>query len=413
VKGTKAGARRRPSLFPPERSKHLSGPAASIGARPCRLVHAFGPRPSSASPWRPWLPAGPLAASPAATRLLSPRPPRAALRGGPGRRPTARGRAAYLTAGASRDEYALRRDDRTIARVRLVATPGGRELARKLAEDQLDAAFGGFPALAQQIDQARRAHRGTDHDRRFRARGPPGPARRRLGGVRHRARSAGRPLRIGYRADASVQKLVLEQALARSAIPVGTEIDDSRARVILVNLLRRREPPSGAPKRGHRRLSSASSPTWPWQRSKARPPCHRPAGHPLRAQRCVAAQAATAAIPAARWPRARDFGPPTRGRRSVGGHGIRRRALHRPAPERPPNGSPAGWALPRRGAPVAPDHPLPDRVRRGVEPRGPALGRGHGEDRDPQGEVATALREGPPDRRALRPGSLRPGPGEK
>ncbi|MBI5015638.1 MAG: ABC transporter substrate-binding protein [Deltaproteobacteria bacterium] len=143
----------------------------------------------------------------------------------------------YLVPGSSRSEYALRRGDRVVATVQLVPCAGGRELPRRLAEDLLDMAFGGFPAFVQQID------RGAPL--RIVAPTMTGGAGLVVGsslGVHDwkefvaRVRKDRRPLRIGYRADGAVQRLLLEQALAGEDLSVGARIDDAGSQVALVNL---------------------------------------------------------------------------------------------------------------------------------------------------------------------------------
>lgn len=143
----------------------------------------------------------------------------------------------YLRALKAREEYDLVWKGRAVARVKVARAPGGKELIRRLAEDQTDAAFGGFPALVAQIDSGAPLRvlapvmtGGSGLVVR-----PDFPARSWDEFVRE-ARRAARPVRIGYRADGAVQKLLFERALAEARLPVGSELDDPKARVVLVNL---------------------------------------------------------------------------------------------------------------------------------------------------------------------------------
>lgn len=143
----------------------------------------------------------------------------------------------WLKEVVPRREYLLIDRGHETARVHLTMAPGGDELVRMLSQDQADIALGGFPSMVQAVDLGEplrvaaplmiggtglvvgKGVEATDWE-----------------GFVTAARRAGEPLRIGYRAQGSVQALALERALRIAGIPVARENSDGRAKVVLVDL---------------------------------------------------------------------------------------------------------------------------------------------------------------------------------
>lgn len=144
----------------------------------------------------------------------------------------------YLRETSFREHYQLISHDRILAEVEIFRSKaGGKEIIRRLTEDQFDFTFGGVPPILHFIDQ-----------------GAPirilAPSNAEGAGlvvanalpvstwndfvILARSRSA--PLRIGYKIDMSVQNLIFEQALREEGLSFSRDIEDSTAMIIMVNL---------------------------------------------------------------------------------------------------------------------------------------------------------------------------------
>lgn len=143
----------------------------------------------------------------------------------------------YLREVVDRAEYELVAQGLVVARVRVGSSTGGQELVRRLAEDQFDVAFGGFPALVEAID------RGAP----LRIIAPvmaggaalvvrPGLPVESWGDFVAIARTGEVPLRIGYTVAVSVQGLVFEEALRAEGVRYADQLEASDAQVALLNL---------------------------------------------------------------------------------------------------------------------------------------------------------------------------------
>jgi len=143
----------------------------------------------------------------------------------------------YLREIAFRKDYELISGERAIARVLIDSSTGGRELIRKLSEDQFDISFGGVPAMLEFIDEGRPIHilapimaegAGLIVEKSL----PVSTWPEFLDYVRRREK----PLRIGYKIATSVQNLIFEQALMASAISFSSSPNDDSVRINLINL---------------------------------------------------------------------------------------------------------------------------------------------------------------------------------
>lgn len=143
----------------------------------------------------------------------------------------------YLKETVFRKEYILISGDRPLAQVFIDSSTGGKELIRKLSEEYFDISFGGFPAMLHFIDQ--------DNPVKILA-----PVMTEGAGLVVRSdlpvnnwaefveyvQKLERPLRIGYKIAISVQNLIFEHALRESQIPYSKNIDDSQAKIVVLNL---------------------------------------------------------------------------------------------------------------------------------------------------------------------------------
>jgi len=143
----------------------------------------------------------------------------------------------YLEEVEPKVEYLLIQGDTRLARVVIDSSTGGDELIRRLAEDQLDLALGGFPALLTQID----------HGSPLRIVAPlmtggNGLVLRRdlpaadWPGFLTFVRQATGPVKIGYKTAGSVQDLLFEEILTRAGITHSRDLGDTQAQVVMVNL---------------------------------------------------------------------------------------------------------------------------------------------------------------------------------
>ncbi len=143
----------------------------------------------------------------------------------------------YLREIAYRKDYELVVEERPVARLLIESSTGGRELIRKLSEEQFDISFGGVPAMLELIDRGRPIRilapimaegAGLIVDKDL----PIATWSEFLDYVRR----SERPLRIGYKIATSVQNLIFEQALIDSGIRFASDPDDVSAEIMLVNL---------------------------------------------------------------------------------------------------------------------------------------------------------------------------------
>ncbi len=143
----------------------------------------------------------------------------------------------FLREVVPRTEYLLTDHGKPVARVVIDSSVGGKELIRRLAQDQFDLAFGGFPAMVEAID-----HGGAIRVVAPVMTGGAGLVVRRDSpfadweGFLAYVRSRERPVRVGYKSAVSVQGLVFERALHRADITHTANPQDTAAQIRLVNL---------------------------------------------------------------------------------------------------------------------------------------------------------------------------------
>ncbi len=143
----------------------------------------------------------------------------------------------FLKETVFRKEYTLIAADRPIARVLIDSSTGGKELVRKLSEEYFDISFGGFPAMLHSIDQ--------DNPIKILA-----PMMTEGAGLVVRndlpvsswtefveyVRKLEQPIKIGYKMAVSAQNLIFEQALRDTQIPYAKKLDNTQAKIIVLNL---------------------------------------------------------------------------------------------------------------------------------------------------------------------------------
>lgn len=134
--------------------------------------------------------------------------------------------------------YDLVEGARTMARLSIDASTGGRELIRRLGEDQLDLSFGGVPAILVQIDQGApiRMLAPVMTDGAGLVMSNALPVRSWAEFLDFARQPRKEPLRIGFKAELSVQNLVFEQRLADAGISFAYSLDTSDVQIQLLNL---------------------------------------------------------------------------------------------------------------------------------------------------------------------------------
>lgn len=154
----------------------------------------------------------------------------------PGRVRTASG--VHLVEREFAKRYDLVEGSRTWARLSIDASTGGAGLIRRLAEDQLDVSFGGVPAILVQIDQGApiRMLSPLMRDGAGLVIAKALPVRTWAGFLDYARQPRSEPLRIGYKADLSVQNLVFEQRLADAGIRYAKSSDATDVQIRLLNL---------------------------------------------------------------------------------------------------------------------------------------------------------------------------------
>ncbi|TAL15955.1 ABC transporter substrate-binding protein [bacterium] len=143
----------------------------------------------------------------------------------------------YLQEKTFKKDYDLIEGGTVIAHVTLDSSGGDSQNVRKLCEDQFDFAFGSFPEMVRAVDEGRpvkvvapittggtglvvSADMCARSWKEFVA----------------LARWREKPLRIGYKTEGSNQQGALGAALWREGIPSGKWLENSSARVLMINL---------------------------------------------------------------------------------------------------------------------------------------------------------------------------------
>lgn len=144
----------------------------------------------------------------------------------------------YLREISKKKDYELVEGEKVLATVTIDSSTGGGEIIRKLAEDQFDIAFGGFPPMVQAIDEGKPI--------KIIAPVMSGGSGLILAAsleakswdefVKLVKKPGAKQFRIGHQAAGSVQSLALERALEKEGIKTTSNIDDASARVVLVDL---------------------------------------------------------------------------------------------------------------------------------------------------------------------------------
>lgn len=143
----------------------------------------------------------------------------------------------YLKESIFRKEYTLMSGDRFLARVILESSTGGKELIRKLTEEYFDISLGSFPAMLHFIDQGKPVKIMAP----IMAEGAGLVVRKDLpvnnwGEFVEYTHKLERPLKIGYKMAISTQNLIFEQALREVHIPYASDLDNTQAKIVVVNL---------------------------------------------------------------------------------------------------------------------------------------------------------------------------------
>ncbi|MBU0729209.1 MAG: ABC transporter substrate-binding protein, partial [Proteobacteria bacterium] len=136
-----------------------------------------------------------------------------------------------------RKSYLLVKNGTPIARLSLDSSTGGKQLIRKLTEDQFDMAFGGVPSMISYIDQGKYikilAPVMTEGSGLVLGKNNPVNSWEEF---KNYVRNSNTPIRIGYKIDVSVQNLIFESALKESGIIFTKNLDDKNAQITLINL---------------------------------------------------------------------------------------------------------------------------------------------------------------------------------
>ena len=143
----------------------------------------------------------------------------------------------YLKEIRFRQEYELISGKYPLARVLLESNLGGKDLIRRLSEEQFDISFGGVPAILTFIDKGRPIRilspvmtEGAGLIVKSEL-----PVGNWVEFVDYAKRSD-RPLKIGYKSAVSVQNLIFEHALSVSNIPFSMQLGDPSTKINLINL---------------------------------------------------------------------------------------------------------------------------------------------------------------------------------
>lgn len=136
-----------------------------------------------------------------------------------------------------KQEYKLISQGQPIARIRIDSSTGGREIIRKLSEEQFDFSFGGVPAMLHFIDQgvpikilapvmAEGAGLVVHNDL----------AAENWNEFVALVRKRSTPLRIGYKMEISTHNLIFERALAEEKIAFGKQAKEPMIKIRILNL---------------------------------------------------------------------------------------------------------------------------------------------------------------------------------
>ena len=134
-------------------------------------------------------------------------------------------------------EYQLYSGNQLLANLHVDSSTGGKELIRKLTENIFDMSFGGVPALLKFIDEGKQIHiiapsnaegAGLVMDRKL-------PIQTWIEFLAY-VKASQKPVRIGYKIAVSVQNIIFEEALKSSGIVYSWDLNDSKAKVTLINL---------------------------------------------------------------------------------------------------------------------------------------------------------------------------------
>ena len=143
----------------------------------------------------------------------------------------------YLKETAFRRQYELYNHDTLLARLNIISSTGGSQLIRKLTERRLDMAMGGVPAMIEAIDAGSPIRiimpLMTGGAGLMLRKDIPVTSWSEFISYLSQTKD---PVRIGYKTAASVQNLILEQALAFENIPFARELQAKDASLILVNM---------------------------------------------------------------------------------------------------------------------------------------------------------------------------------
>ena len=143
----------------------------------------------------------------------------------------------YLKEIVVKKEYELMSGSKTLARVHIDSTTGGKKLISRLSEDQLDLTLGGIPAMLGFIDKGEPIKvvapvnadgAGLVVGKHFKADS--------WGEFVALVRKSSKPIKIGFKMELSTQNLIFEAALKEVGITYSKDLADQNAQVILANL---------------------------------------------------------------------------------------------------------------------------------------------------------------------------------
>ncbi len=143
----------------------------------------------------------------------------------------------YLKEIQYREEYMLIKNGKTLARIMVDSSTGGRSLIRKLSEEQFDISFGGVPAILSFIDKGRPVRIISP----VMAEGAGLVVRLDLPVSNWNeflafAADSQKPVKIGYKTAVSVQNLIFEHALLDAGVSFSMEAADQQSDIQLINL---------------------------------------------------------------------------------------------------------------------------------------------------------------------------------
>lgn len=143
----------------------------------------------------------------------------------------------YLKEIEPKKKYLLMNIDKAAAEVLIEESPGGKELIQNLAEDKYDIALGGVPSIIHFIDRGYDIKMinplmtdgaGFVMNKKFNI--------KTWNDFLSYIKKAGRPVKIGYKMDLSVQNLLTEEIFRENAITFSKDYADNSKMVKLINL---------------------------------------------------------------------------------------------------------------------------------------------------------------------------------